>query len=85
MIQNNIRETKEKQSNQGFKEEFEKLKNGKVEEATTRIVTFSYKSCCGCGCSYTAYRGEVPVWSTVKDGDTLEDIPDEMFNVERLD
>ena len=69
MIQKHIQETEKKQSNQGLKAEFEKLKSEKVEKATTKIVNFKVLVGCGCGGSYAKYHAEVPIDKDIDNGD----------------
>ena len=82
MIQNYIQETEKKQSNQGLKEEFEKLKSKKVEKATTKIVNFKVKVGCGCGGSYDMYHAEVPINKNIDNGDYADFMP-WMQNIEK--
>lgn len=82
MIQNHIQETEKKQSNQGLKAEFEKLKSEKVEKATTKIVNFKIQVGCGCGGSYEKYHAEVPIDKDIDNGDYVDFKP-WMENIEK--
>lgn len=83
MMQKYLQETERKQSNQGLKEEFEKLKSKKVEKATTKIVNFYVAVGCGCGGNYEKYHAEVPIDKDVHDGKHFSDFEDWMDNIER--
>lgn len=83
MIQKRLEGTEEKQSNQGFKSEFEKLRSEKVEEANTKVVNFYLQVGCGCGSNYEKYHAEVPIGQDIDDGDYISDFKDWMSNVER--
>lgn len=80
MIQKHIQET-EKQNNQSLKAEFEKLKEEKVEKATTKIVNFNVLVGCGCGGSYEKYHAEVPIAVGIDDGDYLDGFKPWMGNI----
>ena len=82
MMQKYLQETERKQSNQGLKEEFEKLKSEKVEKATTKIVNFYVAVGCGCGGNYDRYHAEVPIDANIADGDHLSDFESWMDNIE---
>ena len=82
MIQKRLEETEEKQSNQGFKSEFEKLKSEKVEEANTKVVNFRIRVGCGCGGNYKKYHADVPIGQDIEDGDYVDDFEDWMSNIE---
>lgn len=82
MIQKHLEETEEKQSNQGFKSEFEKLKSEKVEEANTKVVNFRVLVGCGCGGNYKKYHADVPIDQDIDDGDYVSDFEDWMSNIE---
>ena len=83
MMQQYLQETERKQSNQGLKEEFEKLKSEKVEKATTKIVNFYVAVGCGCGGNYEKYHAEVPIDAHIDDEDHLSDFESWMDNIER--
>ena len=83
MIQKRLEGTEEKQSNQGFKSEFEKLRSEKVEEANSKVVNFYLQVGCGCGGNYEKYHAEVPIGQDIDDGDYISDFEDWMSNVER--
>ena len=82
MMQKYLQETEMKKSNQGLKEEFEKLKSKKVEKATTKIVNFYMAVGCGCGGNYEKYHAEVPIDKDIHDGGHLHDFEDWMDNIE---
>lgn len=82
MIQQRLQEAEEKQSNQGFKSKLESLKREKVEKATTRVVNFRLQVGCGCGGEYRQYHAEVPIDSSLKDGDYVGEFEDWMSNVQ---
>lgn len=82
MIQKHLEETEEKQSNQGFKSEFEKLKSEKGGEANTKVVNFHLLVGCGCGGVYKKYHAEVPIDQDIDDGDYVRDLRDWMSNIE---
>lgn len=82
MMQQRLRETEEKQSNQGFKSKLESLKSEKVEKATTRVVNFKLQVGCGCSGEYRWYHAEVPIDSSIKDGDYVDEFEDWMSNVQ---
>lgn len=42
-----------------------------------RVVTLKYKSCCGCGCSYSDIRRTVPMNSSLNDGDIVKDLEED--------
>lgn len=42
-------------------------------QAATRIVNVKYENCCGCGCSEDDYTLEVPVDSSIQEGDLIKD------------
>lgn len=63
-----------KKANQ--EENLDKLRDQYRKEDITvshRIVTLKYKSCCGCGCSYSDIKRTVPSDSELQDGDITED------------
>lgn len=39
-----------------------------------RVVTLKYKSCCGCGCTYSDITRIVPFDSPLKDGDKVSNL-----------
>ena len=67
--------TKEKEIlNKSLIDEFNEIKNKSIEEIVetqpvVRIVTLSYKSCCGCGCSYEDIIRTVDYDSPLQNGD----------------
>lgn len=81
MIQKHIQETEKKQSNQGLKAEFEKLKNEKIEEADTKIVNLMVYVSCGCGGSYRKYHAEVPIDKDIDNGDYFDNLEPWMNNI----
>ena len=83
MMQQRLQETEEKKSNQGFKSKLESLKSEKVEEATTKIVNFKLQVGCGCIGEYRWYHAEVPIYSSLKDGDYVDEFKDWMSNVQK--
>ena len=82
MIQQRLQEAEEKQNNQGFKSKLDSLKREKVEKATTRVVNFRLQVECGCGGEYRQYHAEVPIDSSLKDGDYVGEFEDWMSNVQ---
>lgn len=82
MMQKYLQETERKQSNQGLKEEFEKLKSEKVERATTKIVNFYIAVGCGCGGNYDKFHAEVPIGISVREGQHFGDFEPWMDNIE---
>lgn len=82
MMQQRLRETEEKQSNQGFKSKLDSLKSEKVEKATTRIVNFKLEVGCGCGGEYRKYHAEVPIDSPITDGDYVGRVKHWMSNIQ---
>lgn len=81
MIQQRLQETKEKRSNQGLEAKFNELKSKEVEKATTRVVNFKVRVGCGCGGKYEHYHAEVPIDSSIENGDYFYDFQSEMSNI----
>ena len=72
----------EEQKKKDFSQEFNTIREKKIEEATTKIVNIKIDTGCGCGGSYDKYHVEVPIDSEVYDGQYFGDIEDWMENIE---
>ena len=72
----------EEQKKKDFSQEFNAIREKKIEEATTKIVNIKIRTGCGCGGSYDKYHVEVPVDSKVQNGQYFSDIEDWMENIE---
>ena len=72
----------EEQKKKDFPQEFNAIKEKKIEEATTKIVNIKILTGCGCGGSYDKYHVEVPIDSKVQNGQYFRDIEDWMENIE---
>ena len=72
----------EEQKKKDFSQEFNAIKEKKIEEATTKIVNIKIHTGCGCGGSYDKYHVEVPIDSEIYNGEYFDDIEDWMENIE---
>ena len=72
----------EEQKKKDFSQEFNAIREKKIEEATTKIVNIKIFTGCGCGGSYDKYHVEVPIDSKVQNGEYFDDIEDWMENIE---
>ena len=69
-----LRKHKEKEENEDLKKKFEEIKNKPVEQADTRIVNVKKIVGCGCGGDYEWFHGEVPIDSSIEDGDYIDSL-----------
>ena len=72
----------EEQKKNDLSQEFNAIREKKIEEATTKIVNIKIHTGCGCGGSYDKYHVEVPIDSKVSNGQYFSDIEDWMDNIE---
>lgn len=66
--------SKEQGKNEDLKKKFEEIKSKPVEQADTRIVNVKMRVGCGCGGSYDWFHGEVPIDSSIEDGDYIDSL-----------
>lgn len=69
-----LRKHKEKEKNEDLKKKFAEIKNKPVEQADTRIVNVKKIVGCGCGGDYEWFHGEVPIDSSIEDGDYIDSL-----------
>ena len=72
----------EEQKKKDFSQEFNAIREKKIEEATTKIVNIKIRTGCGCGGSYDKYHVEVPIDSKVYNGEYFGDIENKKKNIE---
>lgn len=66
--------SKEKEKNEDLKKKFEEIKNKPIEQADTRIVNVKKRVGCGCFGEYEWFHGEVPIDSSIEDGDYIDSL-----------
>ena len=82
MKQKKINTIENKDTAQDLKKRFEELRAKEIPEATTKIVNFKKIVGCGCGSSFEWFHAEVPINSSLEDGDYVNDFEDyDMTNI----